>query len=142
MVKFNDQTHYKYLIYFAICSIIAFIIVHIYANRYNIVDRLTNPVINFGLNITLILAIMSPIFAISQTYIQLKQKEDGKIPVKNSVHVQSPIIYILIFAIINLIIIGMVIFVSLPPLIALLFSTLSLMAIAFYYILTRKNNRV
>ena len=141
-IKVNGQIHYKYLIYFAICSIIAFIIVHLYANQFSIADRLTNPVINISLSVTFSLAIMSPMLAISQTYIQLKQKESGKIPIKKSVHFQSLIIYVLIFTILNVIIIGMVIFVNMQLTVALLLSILSLMVIAFYYILTKKNNPV
>ncbi len=129
-MKLNERISYKYLIILAICTIIIFITVLIFADRFSNI-LLTGP-----------LALYISTIAIVQTYIQLKEKKSNISAKRGDNTFQALIRYALVFTAINFIIISMVIFIHISFLIALLFSAISLIAIAFYHNLIRRKIRI
>ena len=125
-IKVKGKIHYKYLIYFEICSIIAYIIMIIFKDDISPIYRLTY------LSSAFQIAFYSSIIALVRTHECLKLEKDERIPAKNGIYIQPVIIYILFFAMINIFILSMVIFFNIQPIFGFLFSTLSLAVIVFY----------
>lgn len=88
-IKVKGEIHYKYLIYFAICFIIAFIVMIMFKQDFSPVNRAVY------LSTAFMLAFYTSFIAFVRTNIQLKREENDRILLSDRLYVQSLIPYVL-----------------------------------------------